>query len=144
MKHNHSFTSAVVNDIILHFKSDNCSTQYKCKWVFRFWSNLEKKLNTKIIIYYGVSGHRKGLVDAVGAFGVKSPLTRPVITQNLDYSCAKYIFEYLNDHFKDDASKLYSVLSPEEISKFVIDESPLSINNCMKLHVISYFPNRSI
>ena len=144
MKHNHSFTSAVVNDIILCFKSDNCSTQYKCKWVFRFWSNLEKMLNTKIIIYYGVSGHRKGLVDAMGAFGVKSPLTRPVITQNLDYSCAKYIFEYLNDHFKDDASKLYSVLSPEEISKFVIDESPLSINNCMKLHVISYFPNRSI
>ena len=42
MKHNHSFTSAVVNDIILRFKSDNCSTQYKCKWVFRFWSNLEK------------------------------------------------------------------------------------------------------
>ena len=97
MKHNHAFTSAVVNDIIqkhglpliLRFKSDNCSTQYICKWVFRFWSNLAKKLNTKIIIYYGVSGHGKGLVDAMGAFGVKSPLTRAVITQNLEYSCAK-------------------------------------------------------
>ena len=38
-KKNHPFTSAVVNDIIqkhglpliLHFKSDNCSMQYKCK-----------------------------------------------------------------------------------------------------------------
>ena len=111
--------------------------------MFRFWSNLAKKLNTKIIIYYGVSGHSKGLVDAVGAFCVKSPLTRAVITQNLDYSCAKDIFEDLNDHFKDDASKLCSTLSPEKISIFVIDESPLSINNCMKSHMISYFPNGS-
>ena len=89
-------------------------------------------------------GYSKGLVDAVSTFGVKSTLTRAVITQNLDYGCAKDIFEYLNGHFKDDASKLYSVLSAEEISKFVIDESPLSINSCMKLHMISYFPNRSI
>ena len=152
MKHSHAFTSAVVNDIIekhglpliLRFKSDNCSSQYKYKWVFRFWSSLAKKLNTKIIIYYGVSGHGKVLVDVIGVFGVKSPLTRVVITQNLDYIWAKDIFGYLNDHFKDDASKLYSVLSPEEISKFVIDESPLFINNCMKLHMISYFPNGCI
>ena len=78
MKHNHDFTSAVVNDIIqkhgllliLRFKSDNCSMQYKFIWVFRFWSNLAKKLNTKIIIYYGVWDHGKGLVDAMRAFGV--------------------------------------------------------------------------
>ena len=144
MKHNHAFTSAVVNDIIqkhglpliLRFKSDNCSTQFICKWVFRFWSNLAKKLNTKIIIYYGVSGHGKGLVDAMGAFGVKSPLTRAVITQNLEYSCAKDIYEYLNNHFRDDESKLYSILSPQEISKFVINDSPLSLTNCMKLHTV--------
>ena len=48
------------------------------------------------------------------------------------------------DHFKDDASKLYSVLWPEEISKFAIDESPLPINNYMKLHMISYFSIGSI
>ena len=123
---------------------DNCSTQYKCKWVFRFWSNLAKKLNIKIIIYYGVSGHGKGLVNAVVVFGVKSPLTRAVITQNLEYSCAKDIYEYLNNHFRDDESKLYSILSPEEISKFVMVDSPLTITNYMQLHMISYFPNGSI
>ena len=122
--------------LILHFKSDNCSTQYKCKWVFRFWSNLVKKLNTKIIIYYGVSGHVKGLVDAMGVFGVKSPLTRAVITQNLEYSCAKDIYEYLKNHFRDFESKLYSILSHEEISKFVINDSPLSITNFMKLNML--------
>ena len=50
----------------------------------------------------------------------------------------------MNNHFKDDASKLYSVLSHEEISKFAIHESTLSINNYMKLHMISYFPIGSI
>ena len=80
MKHNHAFTSAVVNDIIqkhglpliLNFKSDNCSTQYICKWVFRFWSNFAKKLNTKIIIHYGVSGHSKGPEDTIGAIGIST------------------------------------------------------------------------
>ena len=151
MKHNHAFTSSVVNDIIqkhdlpliLRFKSDNCSTQYKCKWVFRFWSNLAKKLNTKIIIYNGASGHGKGLLDAMGTISVKSPLTRAVTTQNLEYSCAKDIYEYLNDYFIDDEFRLCSIQSPEEISKFVIYDLPLSITKCMKLH-ISYFPNRSI
>ena len=126
--------------LILRFKSDNCSIQYKFKWVFRLWSYLAKKLNTNIIIYYGVSGHGKGLVDAMGAFGVKSPLTKAVITQNIEYSCDKGIYEYLNGHFRDDESKLYSILSPEEISTFVIDDSPLYVPNCMKLRMISYFP----
>ena len=65
MQHDHTFTSVVVNEIIkstgipeiIHFKSDNCSAQYKCKWIFQFWNNLVKKLSTKVIIYYGVSGH---------------------------------------------------------------------------------------
>ena len=84
------------------------------------------------------------LVDTMGAFGVKSPLERAVITQNPEYSCAKDIYEYLNNHFRDDESKLYFILSPEEISKFVIDDSPSSITNYMKLHIIHYFPNGSI
>ena len=62
MQHDHTFTSAVVNEIIksneipeiIHFKLDNCSTQYKCKWIFRFWNNLAKNLITKVIIYYGI------------------------------------------------------------------------------------------
>ena len=54
------------------------------------------------------------------------------------------ISEYLNDPFRDNESTFYSILSPEEISKFVIDDSPLSITNCMKLHMISYFPNWSV
>ena len=80
----------------------------------------------------------------MGVFGVKSPLTRAGNTQNLEYSCAKDIYEYLKNHFRGDESKLYSILSPKEISTFVIDDSPLSITNFMKLNMISYFHNGSI
>ena len=70
MKHAHTFTSAIVDHIldvkgipsIICFKSDNCSTQYKCKWVFRFWHSLAQKTSTKVIIYFEVFGHGKGLV----------------------------------------------------------------------------------
>ena len=72
----------------------------------------------------------------MGVSGVKSPLTRAVITQNLEYSCAKDIYEYLKNHFRDFESKLYSILSHEEISKFVINDSPLSITNFMKLNML--------
>ena len=72
----------------------------------------------------------------MGASDVKSPLTRAVITQNLEYSCAKDIYEYLNNHFRDDESKLCSILSPQEISKFAINDSTLSLTNCMKLHTV--------
>ena len=48
------------------------------------------------------------------------------------------------NNFRDDESKLYSILSPEEISKFVMVDSLLTITNCMQLYMISYFPNGSI
>ena len=65
MKHDHAFTNSVVNHIlennpqseIIHFKSDNCSTQYKCKWIFKLWYNIAKRDNKIVLIYFGVSGH---------------------------------------------------------------------------------------
>ena len=48
LKHDFAFTKTVVDDLlekngartILHFKSDNCSVQYKCKNVFSIWQNI--------------------------------------------------------------------------------------------------------
>ena len=56
MRHDHAFTAAVVEHIlsleappdIVRFKSDNCSTQYKSKYVFSFWSSLAKKCPEKL------------------------------------------------------------------------------------------------
>ena len=60
---------------------------------------LHRKTNTKVIIYFGVSGHGKRLVDAMSRFGVKGPLMRAVITQDLHYQCAKDIHNYLSNNF---------------------------------------------
>ena len=113
---------------------------YKCPFcptTERFKCQLEKHIKQH-------ASQGKGLVDAMDTFGVKSPLTRATITENLEYSCTKAIYEYLNDPFRDNESIFYSILSLEEITKFVIEDSPLSITNCMKLHMISYLPNWSV
>ena len=128
----------------MYFKLDNCSTQDKCKWIFQFWNNLAKKLSTKVIIYYGVSAHGKGLVDAMSAIGVKSPLSTAVITKNLHCNSAEDIHQDLSDLFKDDKTKLYTILTSEDIESFKNDNSPLIIKGCMKLHRLSFFPDGSI
>ena len=147
MQHDHAFTSAVVNEIIksngipeiICFKSDNFSTQYKCKWIFQFWNNLAKKLNTQVIIYYGITGHGKGLVDAMSAFGVKSPLSRAVITKNLHYNSAEDIHQYLSYLFKDDKTKFHTILASVDNESFKNNNSHLIIKGCRKLHMLSFF-----
>ena len=68
--------------LIFSFKSDNCSQQYKSCFVFANWRALAKKYNKTIILYYGVSGHGKGLVDSMSCFRVKGHLWKTIITEN--------------------------------------------------------------
>ena len=96
---NHAFTATVVDNIlslqpptdIVGFKSVNCSTQYKSKCVFYFWQSLAKHLGKKCLMYYGVSGHGKGLVDAMSAFEIKNFLRKAVLTNNFSYNKASDI-----------------------------------------------------
>ncbi len=79
MTHDFAFTGTVVKDTILQYKDlniirlklDNCAVQYKLKKVFGFWRNLAKEIKKPIVVYYGVAGHGKGLVDAASGFGNK-------------------------------------------------------------------------
>ena len=152
-KHNQPFTSAVIDEIlifedgtiILRFKSDNCAPQYKCKWVFLYWRTTAIKLQKVIIIYYGVSGHGKGLVDAMSGFGVKGPLRKAVITENFSYSSAEDIYQYLVNLFRNDDSKVYKLLSPEEIaSKTLKDHAPFKIKGCQSMHMIAFHPDGAV
>ena len=59
---------------LLRIKPDKCSSQYYCLHVFRYHLNLTQEINKPVILYYGVNGHGRGLVDAMSGFGVKSPL----------------------------------------------------------------------
>ena len=54
--------------------------------------------NRKIIIYYGVSGHGKGLVDTMNGFGVKGPIKNVALTENFNYNILKEILS-LNCYF---------------------------------------------
>ena len=53
------------------------------------------KLNRSAIVYYGVLGHGKDLVDAMSAFGVKGPIKKAVLREDFSYHKALDIQEYL-------------------------------------------------
>ena len=55
------------------------AAQYNNQYMFFNWRQLAKSLWKKFIIYFGVSGHGKGLVDTMSAFGVKGPLRKQII-----------------------------------------------------------------
>ena len=73
---------------IYRFKSDNSSTQYKCLNIFPFW-RMAMTTGKPFIIYYGVSGHGKGLVDGTSSFGMKHPLRKAIITEVLFLNTSK-------------------------------------------------------
>ena len=118
------------------------------RWIFLKISHNCSSINLFLIIYgiiyYGISGHGKGLVDVMSAFGVKSSLSRAVITKNLHYNSAEDIHQYLSDLFKDDKTKFYTILTSEDIESFKNDNSSLIFKGCRKLHMLSFFPDRSI
>ena len=74
-------------NIYSHFKSDNCSNHYKSKYEFQCYKVLAGKEKKTAIAYYCVSGHGKGLTNAIWGFGVRSQLRKAIITYN----------EYLNE-----------------------------------------------
>ena len=69
------------------------------------------------IAYFDASGHGKGLVDAMSGFGVKGPLRRAVITQDLHYDSTSDIVSFLSNLFSDDTATNHYELTVNEISK---------------------------
>ena len=117
-KHDSVYTISVTRDLldkfsdymsfpVLRIKSDNCSTQYCCRYVFKEYSNLSKELNKTIILYYGVNGHGRGLVDAMSGFGVKAPLRRKIVTDDYYFKNAKDLEIFCRNEFAGDSTKLY-------------------------------------
>ena len=76
-------------------------------------SNISKK----VIIYFSVSGHGKGLVDVMSGFGVKGPLRKAVWCEDCSYSCADDITKYLVAKFVDDDTKYHVHLDLCKIRK---------------------------
>ena len=94
-KRNYSLHCTVEHIDSVIIESDNSSTQHKCAKAFNEFLQLAKKSNRNVVKYYGPSGHGKGLVDAMSAFGVKGPLQKEVITCNFQYSSSTNICSML-------------------------------------------------
>ena len=154
MKHDFAFTSIVAHSIldknnlpkIIRRKSDNCATQYKSCNVFGEYQKIAKINDRKVIIYFGASGHGKGLVDAMSAFGVKGPLSKAVLTvERFKYKSSEDIFTYLRTLFKDDKQKKYYNIEATDIATVRRDDcSPLSIPGCMNYHMICFNTDGSL
>ena len=151
LAHDSVFTIAVIKDLIkryapdalvIRFKSDNCSTQYKCKYVFYQMRKLAVELQKTFILYYGVKGHGKGLVDAMSGFGVKTPLRTGIITHDFFSNSSILLQDYLmNLDFKGDRDYLHFEIFERKPKK---EWDRLPINGCQKQHMFAYFPDGSV
>ena len=70
----------IISTGTLVLRSDNCSCQYKSKYVFQKMKELANKYNITIIWVYGEAGHGRGLIDAMSCFRCKCPLCAGIIT----------------------------------------------------------------
>ena len=102
------------------------------------WKKISSSLQRKVIICYGVSGHGKGLVDAMSGFGVKGPIRNAVIREDFSYSSAKDIHSYLENRFNDDKKKLHHLLSINDIEKRRSTKSSLPIKGCLQYHMLCF------
>ena len=104
--HDSVFTKKVLSDVIqkhpeiiasakLILRSDNCSAQYKSRYVFKVMIDLATKYNGEIYWFYGEAGHGRGLIDAMAWFGVKGPLRQSIIEDDKWFPTA----ESMVDHF---------------------------------------------
>ena len=107
---------AIVDSGILVLRSDNCSTQYKSRFVFAQLEELAKKYSIDVFWFYDTP-HGRGLVDAMSSFGCKAPIKKAIITEDAFFNNAEEMHVFLCNHFKDDSSKSYFVIDEKSNSK---------------------------
>ena len=146
--HDAGFTSTVIDDLLSFYpesdvyriKSDNCSCQYKCKYIFQRYKLLASSTKKTFVVYYGVSGHGKGLVDAMSGFGVKNPIRKVIILENEFFYTSKDIVEYLEKKMKQ-PNRFYIPVDEEKLRNEQKDKGEFKIHGCTSLHMLSFLTN---
>ena len=141
-------TFAIMEDIIenelsvidsgsLGLRSDNCSTQYKSRFVFHLMKMIAAKYNIRVTWFHGEAGHGHGLVDAISCFGCKGPLRWAIVTENRWFDTVEEMRDYLR------------TLSQEGDRKYITIDPVVTANQrrkirkehktegCQKMHMIS-------
>ena len=122
--HNISYTGTVFDHLyslnkktmVFRVKSDNCAEQFKNRYVFGFWEHFSQTNNIPVLLFYGMAGHGKGLVDSMSSFGVKMPIRKAIVREDFWYKDSKEIERFLSSKFFEDP-KNYYVLQPDELIK---------------------------
>ena len=110
--------------------------------MFGKFAELAAERGVPVVWCYGVSGHGKGLVNAMSGFGVKGPLRKAVVTEDVFYDNANDILTYLNSQFSKDSTKMHYEINSEEINS--VTSSAVIIKDVRKQHIIAFYPDGRI
>lgn len=127
------YSDEVMSSPVLRIKSDNCSIQYCCLWVFRVYSELAKELDKPVILYYGINGHGRGLVDAMSGFSVKTPLRNSIVKDDYFPETEQELLEFLNKIHSQDDKKYFKYIPRADIKETRSNKANgYPINGCQK------------
>jgi hypothetical protein len=101
----------------LIIKSDNCSTQYKCRRTFIQMKKLAAQFKCDIFWFYGEAGHGRGLVDAMSSFGCKKLLKDTILREDVWFKDAKEMTEHLIKETAGHGNKEYYFVDEVETAK---------------------------
>ena len=139
-----SYPELIRNGILI-LRSDNCSPQYKCKFVFANLLKVAKEFNLKIYWFFGEPGHGRGLIDAMAWFGCKAPLRKAIIQNDKWFMDASAMIAYLQAVFEN-TNKYYhfinDVSNAEIRASGAREERP--IPGCRAAHILSFHPDGSV
>ena len=154
--HDSIMTGKIIEDIILKhpelintgrliLRSDNCSMQYKCKYVFEMLLRLARKYNIRIDWMFGEAGHGRGLIDALAWFGCKGPLRRKILTTDRWFRDAEQMRDFLANHFSNDERKEYILIDPNFTAEMRRKgRDARQCPGCRSCHVMSFFSDGSV
>ena len=150
--HDWRYTKAVIlallkeiygDQVIIRFKTDNCTTQYKCLHVFAMYSELATEIGKVIVVYYGPAGHGRGLVDGMSSWGVKTPLRKHIIIADwFWYTSSELVNMFIERGFSSD-TRHYTEIAVEEMSGYATVK-PRPVQGCTKFHMMAFHPDGSI
>ena len=151
--HDSVMTLNIIEDVIqnhpeviktgrLTLRSDNCSSQYKCRFVFKGLLDLAKKYNIRIDFFYGEAGHGRGLIDAMAWFGAKGPMRKHIILTDKWFEDARQMVHFLDEKFREDETKEYHYVDPSYTAALRrLGREERKIKGCSFAHVISFYPD---
>ena len=129
----------------LILRSDNCSPQYKCRFVFYNMLKLAKEYNIKIHWFFGEPGHGRGLIDAMAWFGCKGPLRKVIIQTNAWFKNALAMLTHLQNTFAN-TNKYYHYVDEVENAgiRAAGKRKEHPIHGCRSAHILSFYPDGSV